>query len=216
MHTPEGVSVYGCRSAWPHRGRHGHHHRQRARSEDIIRCKVENLLDQPILNVVPKLRGTETWARYLEVVETRQPQRFELSLNHHGHAKWFDIKAVALGDGFMLSIGDITSLKNAYRELEEKNLDLAKANTMLSEEVSRREALEGELRRLADVDVLTGVATRRAFIEAAQCAIALASDRRPLAVIGLDIDHFKAINDRYGHQAGDNSDGRRRRGQLQT
>jgi diguanylate cyclase (GGDEF)-like protein len=173
------------------------------RAADIIGCKVENLLDQPILNVVPKLRGTKAWARYLEVVETRQPQRFELSLNHHGHAKWFDVKAVALGDGFMLSIGDITSLKNACRELEEKNLDLAKANTMLSEEVSRREALEGELRRLADVDVLTGVATRRAFIEAAQCAIALASDRRPLAVIGLDIDHFKAINDRYGHQAGD-------------
>jgi diguanylate cyclase (GGDEF)-like protein len=116
---------------------------------------------------------------------------------------WFDVKAVPLGDGFILSIADITSLKSAYRELEAKNLDLARANTMLGEEVSRRQALEGELRRLADVDVLTGVATRRAFIEAAQRAITLAWECRPLAVIAVDIDHFKVINDRYGHLAGD-------------
>jgi diguanylate cyclase (GGDEF)-like protein len=59
------------------------------------------------------------------------------------------------------------------------------------------------LRRLADVDVLTGVATRRAFVEAARRAITVASERRPLAAIVLDIDHFKVINDRYGHHAGD-------------
>src|SRR5436853_4280728 len=51
--------------------------------------------------------------------------------------------------------------------------------------------------------MLTGVATRRAFMAATQHAIALASERRPVAVIALDIDHFKAINDRYGHLAGD-------------
>ena len=74
---------------------------------------------------------------------------------------------------------------------------------MLSEEVGRRQALEGELRRLAEVDVLTGVSTRRAFMEAARHAVDLATDRHPLAVIALDIDHFKLINDRFGHQAGD-------------
>ena len=173
------------------------------RAADIVGCTVENLQDHPILDVIPNLRGTKTWARYLEVVETRQPQRFELSLHHRDQAMWFDVKVVPLGDGFILSIADITNLKNACRELEVKNLDLAKANTMLGEEVRRREALEGELRRLADVDVLTGVATRRAFMEATQRAITLASERRPLAVIAVDIDHFKMINDRYGHLAGD-------------
>lgn len=172
------------------------------RAADIIGCTVENLLDHPILEVIPKLRGTKTWARYLEVVETRLPQRFELS-RHRGAAMWFDVKVVPLGDGFILSIADITSLKSAYRELEAKNQDLAKANTMLGEEVTRRQALEGELRRLADVDVLTGVATRRAFMETTQRVITLASERHPCAVIALDIDHFKVINDRYGHQAGD-------------
>ena len=173
------------------------------RAADIIGCTVENLLDHPILEVIPKLRGTKTWARCLEVVETRRPQRFELSLGHRGDDMWFDVKAVPLGDGFILSFADITSLKSACRELEAKNLDLAKANTMLGEEVSRRKALEGELRRLADVDVLTGVATRRAFIEGAQRAITLALECRPLGIIAVDIDHFKIINDRYGHLAGD-------------
>jgi diguanylate cyclase (GGDEF)-like protein/PAS domain S-box-containing protein len=173
------------------------------RVADVIGCKVEALLDQPILAIVPKLRTTKAWSRYLEVVETRQPQRLELRLSHQGSRKWFDVKAVPLGDGFMLSIADITSLKSAYRELESRNLDLAKANTMLGEEVSRREALEGELRRLAEVDLLTGVATRRVFMDAAEQAISVASERRPLAIIGIDLDHFKCINDRYGHLAGD-------------
>ena len=174
------------------------------RAADIIGCTVENLVDHPILEVIPKLGGTKTWARYLEVVETRRPQRFELSLRHRGDPMWFDVKVVPLGDGFILSVTDITSLKSAYRELEVKNLDLAKANAMLGEEVSRRKELENELRRLADVDVLTGVATRRAFIAAAERAMTLASERRhPLTAIALDIDHFKVINDRYGHLAGD-------------
>jgi hypothetical protein len=86
-----------------------------------------------------------------------QPQQFELSLRVGGEARWFDIKAVPLGDGFMVSVADITNLKNVCRELGAKNLDLANANVMLErhtarldQEVSRRQALEGELRRLAD------------------------------------------------------------------
>jgi diguanylate cyclase (GGDEF)-like protein/PAS domain S-box-containing protein len=174
------------------------------RAADIIGCTVENLIDHPILEVIPKLRGTKTWARYLEVVETRQPQRFELTLRHGGDPKWFDVKVVPLGDGFILSVTDITSLKSANRELEVKNLDLAKANALLGEEVNRRKELENELRRLANIDLLTGVATRRAFVTASQRALSIASERRqPLAAIALDIDHFKAINDRYGHLAGD-------------
>lgn len=61
-----------------------------------------------------------------------------------------------------------------------------------------------ELRRIATMDVLTGVANRRGF------DIALAHEWRrarrvgdPLAVLMIDVDHFKSFNDRYGHPAGD-------------
>lgn len=61
-----------------------------------------------------------------------------------------------------------------------------------------------ELRKIASVDLLTGLATRRAFIEAVDGAI-IDSDRTgtPLSMICLDLDRFKAINDTFGHEAGD-------------
>ncbi|CAM3406689.1 sensor domain-containing diguanylate cyclase [Paracoccus nototheniae] len=61
-----------------------------------------------------------------------------------------------------------------------------------------------ELRKMASVDLLTGLATRRAFAEAMDTAIT-ESDRtgRPVSLICLDLDRFKAINDTFGHQTGD-------------
>jgi len=157
---------------------------------------VADLLDRPILQIMPGLRDSSTWSRYLEVVGTRRPQRFELSRVHGGENRWFDVKATPLGDGFMVSIADVTTLKVACQELEDKNARLA-------QEIRRRQELEGELRRIADVDVLTGVASRRAFMIAAERGLELAAEPAPLSVIAVDIDHFKQINDRYGHNAGD-------------
>ena len=180
------------------------------RAVEIVGCSIEAILDRPLLELVPQLRGTTTWARYRKVVETRRAQQFELPDRRSGRATWFNINAVPLGDGFMVTISDITRLKQAYRELETKHADLARMIRMLEhhteslgKEVSRREALEAELRRHADVDELTGVSSRRAFVAAAMRAITAASDRQPLAVIALDIDHFKDVNDRHGHLAGD-------------
>jgi diguanylate cyclase (GGDEF)-like protein len=63
---------------------------------------------------------------------------------------------------------------------------------------------ELELRRATIVDNLTGALSRRAFLEAAECEIACARrNRRDLSCIVLDIDYFKAVNDGYGHVAGD-------------
>lgn len=60
------------------------------------------------------------------------------------------------------------------------------------------------LRTLAMTDPLTGVATRRAIESLLDQALAHAAhSEHPLCVLMLDLDHFKAINDRYGHPAGD-------------
>jgi diguanylate cyclase (GGDEF)-like protein len=70
--------------------------------------------------------------------------------------------------------------------------------------VGWHEEAEHALRTQADTDGLTGVLNRRAWRERADDAIAVA--RRygePLAVLMLDIDHFKRINDADGHAAGD-------------
>lgn len=69
---------------------------------------------------------------------------------------------------------------------------------------SRIVSLEMELRLLANRDALTGISNRRAILETLQREM----DRRsrtqePTAVIFCDLDHFKRVNDVYGHLAGD-------------
>lgn len=68
----------------------------------------------------------------------------------------------------------------------------------------RSRAHQNELERLANVDSLTGLLNRRATLRNLKESIARA--RRygeKLCVLLLDIDHFKQINDKYGHMAGD-------------
>lgn len=64
--------------------------------------------------------------------------------------------------------------------------------------------LRRELEHLATHDSLTGALNRRALIEA--CALELARCRRNyrvMALLAMDLDHFKSINDTHGHQTGD-------------
>ncbi len=61
-----------------------------------------------------------------------------------------------------------------------------------------------EIYQLATMDPLTGLYNRRHFLELFERELArTASHHRPLALLIIDLDHFKLINDRYGHQAGD-------------
>jgi diguanylate cyclase (GGDEF)-like protein len=80
----------------------------------------------------------------------------------------------------------------------------ARLYNSLQEELQHRKEMEKELRRLATTDDLTGCYNRRYFMELAQNEYfrSIRYDH-PLSIIMLDIDHFKAVNDTYGHPAGD-------------
>ena len=67
----------------------------------------------------------------------------------------------------------------------------------------RQAELIERLERLAAVDPLTGLATRRVLDEAAQAALSGAASVEGTSLIVLDVDEFKSINDRHGHPAGD-------------
>ena len=71
-------------------------------------------------------------------------------------------------------------------------------------EITRHKLVEQSLSRLAYTDPLTGVGNRRWFLDVAAYEVLRAVRYgQPLAVMMVDLDHFKSINDRYGHAAGD-------------
>ncbi|MEO8196861.1 MAG: diguanylate cyclase [Thermoanaerobaculia bacterium] len=90
---------------------------------------------------------------------------------------------------------------SARRRAEEA---LAVAHRELAERVAEIESLNARLREQAIRDSLTGLHNRRFFDEAAgRDASRAARSSEPLAIVAIDIDGFKAVNDEHGHGAGD-------------
>ncbi len=83
--------------------------------------------------------------------------------------------------------------------------------TMAQQEIERRKRAEWKLkqvqeklRRQATTDPLTGLGNRRQFFKEAGREIKRARRYgQPLSLVAIDLDHFKLVNDRHGHQAGD-------------
>lgn len=125
------------------------------------------------------------------VLASGEPRTDVYRVQHRdGHYVWVEAvsRRIPADDGsdrvdFMLNARDITARVVVEQALEE----------------SRR-----ELERLARVDALTGVANRRQFDERfAQALRRLQRHDTPIAVLCMDIDFFKRINDGHGHAAGD-------------
>ena len=75
----------------------------------------------------------------------------------------------------------------------------------LSRDVTAQITAENTLAYQARHDPVTGLANRIALMERlAQALVAMEADPAPLAVLFIDLDNFKVINDSYGHGAGDN------------
>jgi diguanylate cyclase (GGDEF)-like protein/PAS domain S-box-containing protein len=99
--------------------------------------------------------------------------------------------------GALASFDDVTDLQQRNSELKQ---------TLVELEESRRsvERHNAELRFLATRDPLTGCLNRRAFFESFEQVLASArAERQQLCCAMIDIDHFKQINDRFGHGTGD-------------
>ena len=99
------------------------------------------------------------------------------------------------------------SLNALLRRLVTETIEVSRrseaAARNLAETSRRTRELRSELaeaRRLASTDPLTGLANRRHFDEALREQLA---ERRPAALLMVDLDHFKAVNDTHGHPVGD-------------
>jgi diguanylate cyclase (GGDEF)-like protein len=100
--------------------------------------------------------------------------------------------------------GSALAKADGAREARGAVARLELANELLKKKQQRLERQIAALKNQASTDPLTGLCNRLRFNEA--CAAEIARSRRyhaPLALIMYDIDHFKRVNDTYGHRVGD-------------
>ncbi|QRF54652.1 sensor domain-containing diguanylate cyclase (plasmid) [Rhizobium rosettiformans] len=97
---------------------------------------------------------------------------------------WLRIRSNPVANGnTTIVVSDVTDMKKAYFELR---------------------GMAKKLELLADTDGLTGLFNRRSFDERIEQEISRCRrNRKPISLIMIDVDRFKAYNDHYGHQAGD-------------
>jgi diguanylate cyclase (GGDEF)-like protein/PAS domain S-box-containing protein len=111
------------------------------------------------------------------VCESGEQSRLEAEIG----GKWFDVRFIPL------------------RMRDERTGTL-----MIFADITERKVAERELIRRATMDGLTGLPNRMHFFEKLhEASEACRSSGQPLSLMVIDIDHFKSINDRYGHTAGD-------------
>jgi diguanylate cyclase (GGDEF)-like protein len=145
---------------------------------------------------VPQAQGdTEAWIQ-ARLAEHRTPGA--PLLREFPGGRWRRIVERRLPDGGLLAFStDVTELVRREQALLELNRQLDQQTRELHD-ANRR------LEELSDTDALTGVANRRCFERWLQHEWALARRHRaPLALLMVDVDHFKRYNDAHGHPRGD-------------
>ncbi len=94
--------------------------------------------------------------------------------------------------------------KNLEKEVAQQTADLQRTNYLLRKEVEQRKKVESRLEILSTTDPLTGAANRLKFTPHLEQAHHVFNRYGKLfGLIMFDIDHFKLVNDQYGHGAGD-------------
>jgi diguanylate cyclase (GGDEF)-like protein len=109
---------------------------------------------------------------------------------------WDEEKLLLSGHALMWLLG-LTGLYGGYRGLRQRTLERDKAEDELKK-------ANAALENLATTDFLTGTFNRRKFEEVIHTEVAEAKRLNlPISLIFFDIDHFKKINDKLGHESGD-------------
>jgi len=169
-----------------------------------INPAMENFLDAPPASFIGKnvSDALNIWNEGTEHLLTGLETRTELRLSHKT-SRYLDLRVTPLYDddknlsGRLIIFRDVTDRKEVEK-------DLRHAMDRLQTQLIEIGLLQSQLREQAIRDSLTNIFNRRYMEETLERELARAErEGYPLCIVMMDIDHFKDVNDTYGHEAGD-------------
>ena len=109
-----------------------------------------------------------------------------------------------LGEITGAALGNVSLRKSLEDGIVTKSSEIEEAARLHAVELLRRDLVEEEIHRISVTDMMTGLLNRRGFFLHAERSFKLARRQQvPSALVFVDIDGLKAINDAYGHDVGD-------------
>jgi diguanylate cyclase (GGDEF)-like protein/PAS domain S-box-containing protein len=154
-----------------------------ANDPSLLAAQPEKLVGRLLEDVLPAKESAKILDAIAETIQTGSIKMIEYKIPVIlGGERWFEGR-IAL--------------------MEKGNLGQGKV-VFMAADITERVQLYQEVQHMANLDGLTGCFNRRHFMEKAAQEIHRAMRyNRPLSLLMMDIDHFKDVNDHYGHQVGD-------------
>jgi diguanylate cyclase (GGDEF)-like protein/PAS domain S-box-containing protein len=165
---------------------------------------AETSLGMPAIQIIGQ-NALDQFPEWQDMLALIRANRQEVRAETRGRAdftRFYDVKATPIRrrgriTGYLVLFRDMTDRWQAEQELVQANFEL-------KSRLQEIEVLQDQLRAQATRDPLTSLYNRRYLEEILEKELARAERRRSaVAIIMMDADHFKHINDRFGHKAGD-------------
>jgi len=176
---------------------------------------TEEVAHRPLAEILPPAYLESVQERYRQCLTSGEPLSYEEECSPDPYRpRWWSTLLVPVRDeegkpARLYGVArEVTEVYEVYAELSRAKAEYTRTNADLERRVAERtqelEAAKERLERLARVDELTETWNRRYLFEIAPAlADQCRRDGRPLGALMMDADHFKTLNDRHGHQAGD-------------
>jgi diguanylate cyclase (GGDEF)-like protein/PAS domain S-box-containing protein len=175
----------------------------RGRIVDINPAMRNFLNDDPASFLGKNIQEVLTaWKEHLEYLMTGLETRTELRLPNNP-SRYLDLRVTPLFDDDQTLSGRLVIFRDVT-DRKEVEKDLRHAMDRMQTQLIEIGLLQSQLREQAIRDALTNLFNRRYLEETLERELARAArEGYPLCIVMMDIDHFKNVNDTYGHEAGD-------------